>query len=71
MNYLRRRDLPSVTDFDRGGKKRGRAKVEDGERERERAQYGGGRRKEKEKYGMRVYRPGASPRTEAGAALWH
>lgn len=39
--------------------------------ERERAQYGGGRRKEKEKYGMRVYRPGASPRTQAGVALWH
>lgn len=69
MNYLRRRNLLSVTDFDRGGKKRGRAKVEDGERER--AQYGGGRRKEKEKYGMRVYRPGASPRTQAGVALWH
>lgn len=41
------------------------------DKERERTQYGVGRRKENEKYGMRVYRPGGSPRTEAGAALRH
>lgn len=47
MNYLRRRNLLSVTDFDRGGKKRGRAKVEDGEREREHSMEGVGEKRKR------------------------